>query len=246
MAGPPGAPGAGGAKGSAVAGGDPGPGSAGASPGLGPGAPAWPGPSPAGVGAGSLGAALGGTGVALGTVGVDLGGPAPLAGAAAGGAALEGLEADGAVSEPERRAGAGLAWGGDAVVGTGIAAVEAVGAESAAGLGAATALMGFRARREIANSGSRVAAPKTPMGSGEGVRRGRTTAIWRGWRCGLAARCADLTGRPSLPDIPLGPVCGPPCRPPRRRRDPGGSDPCRGCDRVDRAPPDPRDDTCRG
>jgi hypothetical protein len=131
---------------------------------------------------------------------------APPTGTAGAGAALAGLPVDGVVTARERLGAAGLAWGGEAVVGFAVAGVEVAGADPAAGLGAATAPVGLRARREIANSGRLVAAPKTPRGSGEGVRRGRTTAMWRVWRCGLAARCADLTGRPLVPDRPLGPV----------------------------------------
>jgi hypothetical protein len=117
------------------------------------------------VGARFLGALPGEGVVAAGGVEV-LGAPAPLAGTAEEGAAPEGLEAEGAVTEPQRGAGDGLTWGGDAVDGAAIAGVGPLGDDPVAGLGAAMAPMGPRARREIANSGRLVAAPETPMDSG--------------------------------------------------------------------------------
>ena len=121
----------------------------------------------------------------------------------------------GAVSDRERLEGgvpdglvcpAWLVWGGDAELGAPVGGAALAGAEPAPGLGAAATPAGLRVSRETANNGRLVAAPRTPMGSRGDVRRRRTTAMWKKSGCGLAARSADLTGRPSVPDRPLGPV----------------------------------------
>ncbi len=145
-------------------------------------------------------------GVALEAGGVALDGAPALPDPEGEGVVVAGAVVEGAVTDRDRLAGAWLTWGGDALVGAPVAGVVGAGSADAVGLGAATAPDGFRVSREIANSGRLVAAPRTPKCSGEDVRRGRTTAMSKGQRCGIAARSADLTGRPSVPDRPLGPV----------------------------------------